>query len=155
MNLLEWAIKHKVTPDALRELGQTCLYLNPADNEGQDEGIVQRAIRLEGAEKGKYLFRNNRGAGRMESGNYVRYGLANDSKTLGDAVKSADLIGWESFVVTPEWVGHTVARFLSVEVKAEHWKYSGTLQELAQIKWAALVNSEGGRAIITNKVGVL
>jgi hypothetical protein len=129
------------------------MYLQPVVEDGHREGIVQRDVRLEYARAGKYLFRNNRGAGKMESGNYVRYGLANDSKQLGDAVKSADLIGWESFIITQEWVGQRIARFLSVECKRESWEWSGTLEEMAQLKWAALVNSEGGRAVITNKVG--
>lgn len=155
MTLLEWAVKHRITPEALRELCQTCIYTGPVLPEGQLETNVQRDIRMEYANAGKYLFRNNRGAGRMESGTYVRWGLANDSKALGNAVKSADLVGWESFVVTPEWVGHRVARFLSVECKRESWEWAGTLEEMAQLKWAALVNSEGGRAVITNKVGTV
>ncbi len=153
MTLLEWAIKHKIHPDALAELCATCMYLQPIVEDGHREAIVQRDVRLEYARAGKYLFRNNRGAGKMESGNYVRYGLANDSKQLGDAVKSADLIGWESILITADMVNLKFARFLSVEVKAEDYQYSGTLQELAQLKWAALVNEQGGRAVITNKVG--
>lgn len=155
MTLLEWAVKHRITPDALRELCQTSIFVGPELPDGQLETNVQRDVRLEYAQAGKYLFRNNRGAGRMESGTYVRWGLANDSKVLGDAVKSADLIGWESFIVTPEWVGHRVARFLSVEVKRESWEWKGTLEEMAQLKWAATVNAEGGRAVITNKVGTV
>lgn len=148
-------MKHRIAPEALKDLCASCMYLQPLAEDGHRESNVQRDVRLEGAAKGKYLFRNNRGAGMMESGNYVRYGLANDSKALGKAVKSADLIGWESFTVTADWVGHKVARFLSVEVKAEDYKFSGTLEEMAQVKWATLVNAEGGRAVITNKVGVL
>lgn len=154
MTLLEWALKHRISSAAIQDLCISCLHLGPPEGD-EREGAVQQRIRLEGAQKGKYLFRNNRGAGRMESGNFVRYGLANDSKELGKAVKSADLIGWESFTVTPEWIGHKVARFLSVEVKASDWKFSGTLEEIAQVKWSVLVNAEGGRAIITNKVGEL
>lgn len=155
MTLLEWAIKHRIAPEALRELCQTCIHTGPALEDGQLETDVQKAVRLEYAYAGKFLYRNNRGAGRMDTGTYVRWGLANDSKALGDAVKSADLIGWESFIVTPEWVGHKIARFLSVEVKRESWEWKGTLEEMAQLKWAALVNSEGGRAVITNKVGTV
>lgn len=156
MTLIEWALKHKIPPEAMRDLWQSCVFTTgEPDEDGTAESSVQRELRLDAARKGKLLFRNNRGAGRMESGNYVRYGLANDSKKFGDANKSGDLIGWESFVVTPEWVGHTVARFLSVEVKAGKWKFSGTKEEMAQVKWAALVNASGGRAVITNKADVL
>lgn len=153
LTLLEWAIKHRIHPDALRELCQTCIYTGPELPDGQLETNVQRDVRLEYAYAGKYLYRNNRGAGRMDTGTYVRWGLANDSKALGDAVKSADLIGWESIEITPVMVGARIARFLSVECKRESWEWKGTLEEMAQLKWAALVNSEGGRAVITNKVG--
>lgn len=154
MTLIEWALKHNIPPNALRDLCQSAIF-QPQDADPEIdarlEAPIQRDVRLASARVGKMLFRNNRGAGRMESGNYVRYGLANDSKKFGDAWKSGDLIGWESFVITPEWVGHTVARFLSVEVKAGAWKFSGTKEEMAQVKWATLVNASGGRAVISNK----
>lgn len=153
MNLLEWSLKHNISPGALRDLCESCLHLQPAPEEKIREGYIQREIRLEYARVGAYLFRNNRGAGKMESGNYVRYGLANDSKVIGDAVKSADLIGWEPVTITASMVGQMIARFLSVEVKAEDYIFRGTLEEFAQVKWATLINSSGGRAVITNKVG--
>lgn len=163
MTFLEWVIKWRVPPEALKELATTCIYYGPPEDD-TPEGTVQREVRLEAGRLGKYLFRNNRGAGRMESGNFVRYGLANDSKKIGDTVKSADLVGLETIFITMEMVleavgqglpGYMVGRFLSVEVKAADWKYSGTLEEVAQFKWANFVNSAGGRAIITNRVGTL
>jgi hypothetical protein len=51
--------------------------------------------------------------------------------------------------------GYKVGRFLSVEVKRPSWKWSGTADELAQLKWSTFVNDAGGRAIITNRTGVL
>lgn len=154
MTLLEWALKHKIQPDALTDLCMSCMYLQPPNREdGRSESVIQRDIRLEYARAGAYLFRNNRGAGKMESGSYVRYGLANDSKVLGDSVKSADLIGFEPVTITRHMEGRTIARFLSVEVKAKDHKFTGTLPEFAQAKWAALVNSQGGRAVITNQIG--
>lgn len=166
MTLIEWVLKWRVPPEALKELADTCVFLGPPEDNTENglEGPVQRELRLEAARAGKYLFRNNRGAGRMESGNYVRYGIANDSKKLGDTVKSADLIGIETIAVTMEMVleaiakglpGYMVGRFLSVEAKAPGWKFNGTLEDMAQLKWATFVNDAGGRAIITNKPGVL
>lgn len=154
MTLLEWALKWHVHPDAMKELAHTCLHLAPPEDD-TPEGTVQREVRLEAARLDKLLFRNNRGAGKMESGNFVRYGLANDSKKLGDAVKSADLVGIEKVMITPEMVGHFIGRFLSVEVKAGNWKYTGTPEEVAQVKWATTINAYGGRAIFTNRVGTL
>lgn len=166
MTLLEWLLKWNIPPLALKELCETCLHLGPPEDDTPEglEAPVQRDLRLEAARAGKYLFRNNKGAGRMESGNFVRYGLANDSKKLSDTVKSADLIGLETIFVTMEMVleavahglpGYKVGRFLSVEAKKPSWKFSGSLEDMAQLKWATFVNDTGGRAIITNKSGVL
>jgi hypothetical protein len=166
MTFLEWIVKWNIPPNALKELAESCVFLGPVEDDTENgfEGPVQRELRLEAARAGKYLFRNNRGAGRMESGNYVRYGLANDSKKVGDTVKSADLIGLEIVFVTMEMVleavaqglpGYKVGRFLSVEAKAPGWKFSGSLEDMAQLKWATFVNDAGGRAIITNRTGVL
>lgn len=148
MNLLQWAAKWGVSPEALRDLAMTSVAYG--ENAGQAEGEVQQRVRLGAARSGRLLWRNNRGAGKMASGSFVRYGLANDSKALGDAVKSADTVGIEPTLITPEMVGTTIGRFLSVEVKRQGWKYSGTLEECAQAQWAAIVNSNGGRAIITS-----
>jgi hypothetical protein len=166
MTLLEWCAKWRITPEALKDLVTTCVHLGTYEYDEKEtlEGEVQRELRLEAARQGKYLFRNNRGAGRMESGNYVRYGLANDSKKLGDTLKAADLVGLETIFVTMEMVleavsqglpGYKVGRFLSVEVKRPSWKFSGSLEDMAQLKWATFVNDTGGRAIITNCAGVL
>lgn len=152
MNILQWAAKWGVSPDALRDLCASAIY-NDTNSE-QAEGAVSNAVRLGAARSGRLLWRNNRGAGKMASGSFVRYGLANDSKALGDAVKSADLIGIEPTLVTQQMVGSTVGLFLSVEVKREGWKYSGTLEECAQMQWKAIVEAKGGRAYLTNKSSI-
>jgi hypothetical protein len=154
LTLIEWALKWNISPNALKELAQTCMHFGDEENT-KPEASVQREVRLEAARLDKLLFRNNRGAGKMESGNFVRYGLANDSKKLGDAVKSADLIGIERVVITEDMVGKFIGRFLSVEVKAGNWRYTGTPEEVAQVSWATTVNHYGGRAIITNRIGTL
>jgi len=90
----------------------------------------------------------------MESGNYVRYGLANDSKQLGDQLKSGDLIGWRMVVIDASMVGKCIAQFVSVECKSGDWTPPpvDTKDEAAaaQYRWAELVNSEGGYAIFIN-----
>lgn len=162
MTLIEWAHKHHVSPEALRELCETCIHkVGPEDGPLQPlEGAVQSEIRLAAARtaalphgRQTYLFRNNRGAGQLKNGSYLRWGLANDSKPLGDRVKSGDLIGWEQLVIGIEHVGFVIARFLSVEVKRRDWKFAATADECAQVQWAAIVNAQGGRAVITNTDG--
>lgn len=146
--LAEWAAKWGIPAEALNELCYTALRLGEPGK--HSEGRVQSEVRLAAARSGRYLFRNNLGAFKDKTGRFVRYGLGNDSSKLNDHYKSADLIGWERFIIGPQHVGHMVARFLSVEVKAEDWKFSGDLDEMAQLAWATLVNAQGGRAIITN-----
>lgn len=152
MNLLQWAAKHRITPEALRDLCDSAVYTE-TDTE-QPEGVIQQAVRLGAARSGRLLWRNNRGAGKMASGSFVRYGLANDSKALGDAIKSADLIGIDPVLITPAHVGLIMGVFLSVEVKHEKWKYSGTLEECAQVQWQRIIQAKGGHAIITNKADI-
>lgn len=151
--LNEWATRWGIPPEAINELCLTALRLGEPGK--HSEARVQSEVRLVAARTGRYLFRNNNGAFKDKTGRLVRYGLGNDSSKLNDHFKSADLIGWERFVIEPQHVGHSVARFLSVETKREDWKFSGSLDEMAQLAWATLVNAQGGRAIITNAASTL
>lgn len=153
VSLDEWAARWNIPAAALDELCRAAVYLGPAGD--TPEAIVQNAVRLEAARLGKHLFRNNRGAGKLASGSFVRFGLANDSERLGKCVKSADLIGWEPVVVTSAHVGETIARFLSVECKRGDWKPRRSLEDDAQSQWAAIVNASGGRGLIVNGTGQL
>lgn len=125
-------------------------------NTGASESRVQSQVKLEAADKGRRLFRNNVGAMKDANGVPVRYGLANDSKNLNEELKSADLIGFESIVITPDMVGMTIARFLSVECKHEGWQPNyNDEHENAQRRWQDLVNGAGGRALIVSGPGSL
>lgn len=148
MNLLQWAAKWRISPEALRDLANTADVVTADTN--QPEGAIQQRQWLGAARSGRLLWRNNRGAGKMASGSFVRYGLANVSKDQGDATKSADLVGIEPVLITPEMVGSVIGQFLSLESKRDGWKYSGTLIEVAQMHWKMLVESKGGKAIISN-----
>lgn len=112
------------------------------------EASTQSAVRLEAARRGARLFRNNVGVLVDAKGRPVRFGLANDSAAVNRVVKSADLIGWEPVLITPDMVGSVIARFLSVECKAPDWRLDPRdPHEMAQVAWAQLVISGGGRAI--------
>lgn len=120
------------------------------------EALVQSKVRLEAARTpGVTLFRNNVGAYRDDSGRVVRYGLANDSAQLNQALKSADLIGWRSVVITPDMVGRIVAIFLSRECKAEGWTPGASERERAQQAWADMINQAGGDARFCTGEGTL
>lgn len=105
------------------------------------ERHIQDIIRLEAARRGWHLWRNNRGVARETDFDgrvirVVRYGLANDSPALGDALKSADLIGWDAN-----------GRFLSIEVK----RPGGPVMP-GQEAWRNLVELGGGYARIVSRI---
>jgi hypothetical protein len=118
------------------------------------ESNVSSRTRLAAVAKHWRLWRNNRGAGKLKNGNFVRWGLANDSKKLGNKLKSADLIGWRPVIITPDMVGKVIAQFVSVETKAEDWTPppldTKDADAAAQYLWADLVNREGGYAVFIN-----
>ena len=111
------------------------------------EAGVQSRVLLGAAPLGFHLFRNNVGVLRNpDTGQPVRYGLANDSPAINKKWKSGDLIGFRTITITPEMVGQQVAVFVSRECKKEGWTYSGDAHEAAQLNWANLVNRAGGDA---------
>lgn len=156
MTLQEWAARWQIPADALRELAQSTIYDPPTNNDPPgSESRQQSLVRLEAASKAVYLWRNNVGASKLENGNFVRWGLANDSERLNATVKSGDLIGWRSRLITATDVGTVLAQFVSREVKRENWRWSDTPENNAQLKWAAIVNSHGGDAAICTGPGSL
>jgi hypothetical protein len=122
---------------------------------GASEAAVQSLVRLEAARKGLKLWRNNVGVLRDERNVPVRYGLANDSKRLNEVIKSGDLVGWRSVVITPAHVGTRIAQFTSRECKRPDWKYSGDSHEIAQLRWIEAVIADGGDAAFCNGEGTL
>lgn len=156
MNLVTWAIKWGVSPAALADL-QADLGLNGAGTleKGESEGAAQAAVRLEGAQKGLRLWRNNVGALLDERGVPVRYGLANDSAKMNKVIKSGDLIGIRPVFITQQHLGYTIGQFVSREMKAPGWRYTGTEHEQAQQRWALLVGAMGGDAAFATGTGTL
>jgi hypothetical protein len=103
------------------------------------EAAIQQDIRLAlGQTPGLRVFRNNVGAIKDRNNRLVRYGLCTGS---------ADLIGWQSVVITPAMVGQRFARFISVEVKTP----SGRLSP-EQETWQAAVQKAGGIAVVARSV---
>jgi len=160
MNLHEWAIKWGVSMEAFRDLQTTLGTYTPPlpeghESEGKSESWAQSAVRLEASQKGLKLFRNNVGALQDKTGRLVRYGLANDTKELNAVIKSGDLIGFRPVVIAPHHVGHTLAQFVSREIKAPGWQYTGADREPAQLAWCNLINAHGGDASFATGAGTL
>jgi hypothetical protein len=113
------------------------------------ESDAYAPLRLAASREGARLWRNNNGAGKLENGSYIRWGLANESAQMNSMLKSSDLIGIRPVLVTPEHVGRTLGVFVSREVKRPGWRYGGGPREEAQKRWLDLVASLGGDAAFT------
>lgn len=153
--ITQWALRWQVPHIALLELN--CIFgINSsvpthASEDTHSEAYVQSLVRLEAARKGAKLWRNNVGVMMNESGQPVRFGLANDSPGLNKTLKSGDLIGWRSIVIG----GVKVAQFVSRECKRPGWIYTGTDREKAQLRWAEAINADGGDAQFVTGEGTL
>lgn len=118
----------------------------------KSESTVQSEIRLAAHGVNTRLWRNNVGVAYDAKGRVVRFGLANESKNVNKRIKSGDLIGWRTLVITPDMVGQQIAQFVSVECKAEDYRPGETEREVAQRAWAKLVSDAGGIGVIAASV---
>lgn len=148
--LTEWAEIWGLSPEALEDLHERTLQVFPppvVTKRDGSEAYTSSLVRLAAPSAGYWLTRNNVGVLTDKTGRPVRYGLANESKALNESIKSADLIGWRSVVITPEMVGQRVAIFTSVECKKADWRPGEDPErEAAQSRWAAMVMAAGGEA---------
>jgi hypothetical protein len=157
-SVYQWAKRWNVPVTAIHELLQsmgTGFDSPQVAAPGLSEAAVQSAIRVEAAHKGVMLFRNNVGVLQDVAGRPVRYGLCNDTPALNKKIKSGDLIGLRRLLITPAHVGTIVGQFVSREVKAAGWRYTGTGHEAAQAKWIEIVMSHGGDASFASGPGSL
>jgi len=115
------------------------------------ESDLYRQIQQAASQQGARLWRNNVGSLPGPQGRPIRFGLANESKTVNQQIKSSDLIGITPVVVMPDDVGRVVGVFTSIEVKPPGWVWRGMERELAQLAWIELVRSMGGVGGFTNR----
>ena len=158
MNLNQWAIKWGVPYSAIEDLRREFGMVNTdpvAPERGNNEAAVQAHVRLEASRVGARLWRNNVGATKDERGNFIRYGIANDSKQMNEVIKSSDLIGIRPLRIEAHHVGGIVGQFVAREVKAPTWHYTGTKHEIAQLKFLELITSLGGDAAFATGTGSL
>lgn len=149
MNLVAWAIKWGVPIDAVEELRAGWNVATVPTHEGvagESEAAATRRVRMEAAKKGARLFRNNVGAGYLDDGSFIRWGLANESREMNQVCKSSDLIGIKPVTVSQSDIGRRLGVFCAREIKAPGWQYAGTDRERAQLAFLQLVTSFGGDA---------
>lgn len=156
MDLNTWAKKWNITDDAIADfklqIGTASIGEQPGYDELSEAGILSQ-VRLEASQKGARLWRNNVGATYTNRGDFLRFGLANDSAILNKKLKSADLIGLKPVLITQEMVGTLIGQFLSREIKKSGWRFNGNEREIAQENWIKLILSLGGDAAFTTGEG--
>lgn len=159
-NLDDWAQQYAIGPAALQALRALLASqdhappLDPTAEAPGSEARQQSLIRLEAAQAGVWLSRNNVGAFEdPATGRWVRYGLANESKQQNQRIKSADLIGFRKRLIVPSDVGTVIAQFVSRECKEEGWRYKGRGREVAQAAWRDFINTNGGDAAFASGPG--
>jgi hypothetical protein len=141
-----WGVPAAAVFDLRMRLGIADLpALSIAESQGS-ESRQQSLVRLDAAQHGVWLTRNNVGALLDDRGVPVRYGLANESKEMNRRVKSGDLIGIRPIRIQQQHVGMLIGQFVSREVKHETWQWKGDSHELAQAAWANFVIAKGGDA---------
>lgn len=153
MTLLDWADRWGVPAAALLALRADVFgaveHAPPVPpSVHAHEAAVQVRLRLDASRAGWRVFRNNVGAGTVD-GQFLRWGLANDSTRMNDSLKSSDLVGLRPVTIRQQDVGTVIGQFVSLEAKRVGWKYSGTAREVAQMNWLKLVASLGGHARFT------
>lgn len=150
MNLYDWAVRHGVSEQAIAELISASCHTPDAESTPRSEAYVQSIVRVEAAAHGVHLWRNNVGGGVLESGSFVRWGLANDSEQLNKRLKSSDLIGWRSVRAID---GKVIAQLVCRECKPAGWVWGATPREQAQLAWINIVNAAGGDACFVTGEG--
>ncbi len=147
MNLYTWALQWNIPAEAIADLRMQMGYQGtlPVVSDATSEAGALKRVRLEAAHKNKILWRNNRGVWQDDYGNWIRYGLANDSIQMNKQIKSHDLIG----------IDKSNGQFISREMKKPGWTYKGTPEEVAQEVWLQLILSSGGDAAFATGEGSL
>lgn len=154
----DWALLWGVPPEALDDLRRRVCNTGEPGSVAPDksEAWAQSVARLQAAQQGAILWRNNVGACMdAERGRMIRYGLANESKAQNLVFKSSDLIGLRAVTVTPSMVGTVIGQFVAREIKAPGWKPSGSAREVAQGSFISTVNALGGDAAFFTGEGPL
>lgn len=147
--IAQWATRHGVSPLAVRELWElmNSPIIDSVHGVSGSEAAGQQRIKLEAPKQGVRLWRNNVGACIDENGNYIRYGLANESKAMNAKIKSSDLIGITPITVTGPMVGGVLGVFTAYECKKPGWKHNpNNKREQAQNSFMQLVIGMGGIA---------
>lgn len=151
-----WGVSEAALADLFARLAVDVDAVPDLNPKAGPEAKVQHAIRCEGRDRGVLMMRNNVGVLEDRTGRPVRYGLANDSAKVNAHTKSADLIGIRRIHIQPRHVGTVIGQLVARECKAPGWRFNpNDEREVAQMRFAMLITSYGGDAMLTDRVGTL
>lgn len=150
----EWATGWGLPPEAVLQLRA---YIMPpaAPCTAVSETDTQNRIRVEAAQRGGFLWRNNNGACRTNDGRTIRYGLGNDSKRINERFKSPDLVGIFPVTVQQRHIGQTLGVFAGIEIKHPDWQGPENDRDRAQAAFLAVIAHRGGIATFATDVSHL
>lgn len=109
---------------------------------------------MEGPKHNCILERNNSGAFCDQTGRQIRFGLGNISGKHAENMKSSDLIGIRTIIVTPGMIGQKLGIFVAIEMKKEDWNPNKVLdkRERAQKNYIDWIIARGGIAGFCNSI---
>lgn len=151
---IRWGIPKEAIDDLRKQFGVAVLDVI-TDEVNKSEAAIMNLVRIEASKKACRLWRNNVGATYTRDGDFLRYGLANESGKMNSFIKSADLIGIRPVKIRDSMIGMTIGQFISREIKGSDWRYKATDREIAQMRWIELVTSLGGDACFATEEGTI
>lgn len=157
MLLERWACRWGIPTEALDEMKRIMGIerYKVAIDDNVNEAAVSAQVRVEAAEAGGVLWRNNVGAAVDRNGRSIRYGLCNDSERINRRFKSSDLVGIMPTRITEKHLGTVVGRFTVRECKHASWTYKGDDREKAQLRFIELIIAMGGDATFARGRGTI
>ena len=150
----QWAQKWGIPPEAISDyLNSVGAITEPKSSQSKTpESLVSQKTRLEASRAGVALTRNNVGAGKLENGRFMRWGLWNESAAMNENFKSPDLIGIAPITITPQHVGTVIGQFVARETKKGDWVFrESDKRAQAQLNCINFINARGGNAKFTTK----
>ncbi len=112
---------------------------------------IQSLVRIAAAKIGAVLFRNNTGVAYQGNARRIdpRSVLIEDARPIhfGLIKGSSDLIGFKSVVITPDFLGRTVAIFVAIEVKTARGRLTPEQENFLQ-----QVRRAGGIAFVARSI---
>lgn len=156
---LNWGVSQNALLDLKMRMGMTGqLAIGERDHQGQahrSEAYVDSLLMLEAGEKDVMLFRNNSGAFQDKNGRWIRFGLANESKSMSERIKSPDRVGFRKRLITQAMVGSVLGQAVFRECKEPGWQYTGVGREVPQATFLNLAASYGCDAAFCTGKGSL